>query len=190
VLQSWQIPWQQGSRTFKWKIGVGEIERELQLLHQLAAMLPPSAQLRLDANGGLSLSQAALWLEHCDALPQIEFLEQPLGELEAMQQLADRYRTPLALDESVSNLTRLRDCYDRGWRGIFVVKPAIAGSLLQLADFIRQRQLDVVCSTSLESAVGQRAIALWAKEQGFDRRAMGFGVQHWFASEISSCIDF
>jgi O-succinylbenzoate synthase len=186
VLQSWQTPWQQGARTFKWKIGGGAIERELQLLQQLTTAMPKEAQLRLDANGGLSKPQAELWLEQCDGLPQIEFLEQPLADFGAMQALADRYRTPLALDESVSNLARLRDCDDRGWRGIFVVKPAIAGSLIELAAVIHQRQLDVVCSTSLESPIGQRAIALWAKAQGFDRRALGLGVQHWFKDDLFS----
>jgi o-succinylbenzoate synthase len=186
ALTSWQPFWAQGHRTFKWKIGVIEIDRELEILTELITLLPATAKLRLDANGGLSYEQAKVWLEQCEILPRIEFMEQPLFDLATMLKLADRYRTPLALDESVSNLARLRSCYQQGWRGIFVIKPAIAGNLDRLTDFIHQQQLDVVCSTSLESPVGQNAIIRWAKEQGFDQRAMGFGVQHWFTDNFDS----
>lgn len=192
VLTSWQTFWQQGHRTFKWKIGVQETYRELEILQELVAMLPIAAQLRLDANGGLSYEQANTWLEQCDRLSCIEFLEQPSLDLKNMLKLADRYQTPLALDESVSNLVRLQSCYQQGWRGIFVIKPAIAGSLNQLADFIHQHQLDVVCSTSIESPLGQSAICQWAQDQGCDRRALGMGVQHWFNDDFdpTKCSEF
>jgi o-succinylbenzoate synthase len=184
ALTSWQTFWQQGHSTFKWKIGVNETSQELEIFHELVAMLPIGAKLRLDANGGLSYEQASTWLEQCDRLSCIEFLEQPLLDLKDMLKLADRYQTLLALDESVSNLARLQSCYQQGWRGIFVIKPAIAGRLEQLADFIHQHQLDVVCSTSIESPLGQSAIVQWAKEQGCDRRALGMGLQHWFTDNF------
>ncbi len=192
VLTSWQTFWEQGHRTFKWKIGVNETSPELEILHKLVAMLPIGAKLRLDANGGLNYEQASIWLEQCDRLSCIEFLEQPTFDLNAMLRLVDRYRTPLALDESVSNLARLKGCYQQGWRGIFVIKPAIAGHLDQLADFIHHHQLDVVCSTSIESLLGQSAIVQWAQAQGFDRRALGMGVQHWFNDDFdpTKCAEF
>jgi o-succinylbenzoate synthase len=192
ALTSWQTFWQQGQRTFKWKIGVNETSRELEILHELVAMLPVGAKLRLDANGGLSYEQASIWLEQCDRLSCLEFLEQPLLDLQDMLKLADRYQTPLALDESVSNLARLQSCYQQGWRGIFVIKPAIAGRLDQLADFIHQHQLDVVCSTSIESPLGQSAIVQWAQDHGCDRRALGMGVQHWFTDDFdpTKCAEF
>jgi o-succinylbenzoate synthase len=188
VLTSWQPFWAQGHRTFKWKIGVAETGRELAILAQLVSILPAGAKLRLDANGGLSYQQARIWLEYCADLPTIEFMEQPVRALADLLQLADRHATPLALDESVCNLARLVSCYQQGWRGIFVIKPAIAGNLDQLADFIHDHQLEVVCSTALESPLGQSAIIQWAKEQGFDQRALGMGVQHWFADDFDSTI--
>src|SRR5919199_2853020 len=54
ALQSWQTPWHQGNRTFKWKIGVAAITQELKLFNQLIQGLPLSAKLRLYANGGLT----------------------------------------------------------------------------------------------------------------------------------------
>jgi o-succinylbenzoate synthase len=192
ALTNWQTFWEQGHSTFKWKIGVHDTSQELEILHELVAMLPLGAKLRLDANGGLSYEQAHTWLEQCDRLSCLEFLEQPLLDLQDMLTLANRYSTPLALDESVSNLARLQSCYQQGWRGIFVIKPAIAGSLEQLANFIHQQDLDVVCSTSIESSLGQSAIAQWAQAQGFDRRALGMGMQHWFSDDFdpTKCANF
>jgi o-succinylbenzoate synthase len=66
ALNAWQTPWQQGYRTFKWKIGVAPIHQELDLFQQLVNLLPSGTKLRLDANGGLNLEQAKLWLGECD----------------------------------------------------------------------------------------------------------------------------
>jgi o-succinylbenzoate synthase len=184
ALHSWQASWARGHRTFKWKIGVANIDQELEVLAQLLSQIPATGQLRLDANGGLSYEQTKIWLTACAHWPQIEFIEQPLMDLTTLRHLADRYPTPLALDELVSNLAQLQNCYRQGWRGIFVIKPAIAGALDRLADFIQQQQLDVVCSSSLESQLGQSAIGQWAQERGFDRRALGMGVQHWFTDDF------
>jgi o-succinylbenzoate synthase len=188
ALTAWQNPWQMGYRTFKWKIGVGEIDEELELLGQLldgqASPLvngfPPETQLRLDANGSLSFPAACRWLEACADRPQIEFIEQPVADLEGMMELADRYPIPLAIDELVSNLSKLKDCYKRGWRGIYVIKPAIAGDLQKLSDFIQSHQLDVVVSSSLETAIGQNIIQRWATAQGFQQRIPGMAVAQWF----------
>jgi o-succinylbenzoate synthase len=191
ALTEWQTPWQNGYRTFKWKIGVGEIDRELELLKQLldgqasplVNRFPPEIQLRLDANGSLSFSDACRWLEACADRPQIEFIEQPVADLEGMMELADRYPTPLAIDELVGNLAKLKNCYERGWRGIYVVKPAIAGDLQKLSDFIQTHQLDVVVSSSLETAIGQNIIQRWAIAQGFQQHIPGMAVEQWFPQD-------
>jgi o-succinylbenzoate synthase len=179
-LSEWQTPWQTGHRTFKWKIGVEDIDKELELLQQLLERLPPKIQLRLDANGSLSFSAACRWLETCINQPQIEFVEQPVADLEGMMDLANRYPTALAIDELVGNLGKLKNCYERGWRGIYVVKPAIAGDLPKLSDFIQTHQLDVVVSSSLETTIGQNIIQRWAKAQGFQQRIPGMAVEQWF----------
>lgn len=157
-----------------------------------------AVKLRLDANGGLSVAAAERWLQVCDALAmgdglgvEVEFLEQPLpvGEEVAMQQLASQYQTPLALDESVATLQDLQRCCDRGWSGIVVIKPSIAGFPSQLRQVCCDRNLDWVLSSVFETAIGRQAIfqlaenlVADAKEQGrkAPNRALGFGLSHWF----------
>lgn len=200
ALDSWQTPWQQGYRTFKWKIGVEDFHQELDQFQQLVNLLPVGAKLRLDANGGLNLAQAKLWLGECDRcgdrllqknpesnlepnhqLAKIEFLEQPLpvenfGDL---LDLANNYSTKIALDESVATLGQLKTCYAQGWRGIFVIKPSITGYSDRLREFFHHHSIDAVFSSSLETAIGRDHALRLGQELSNCDRALGFGVDHW-----------
>ncbi|MBK4729915.1 o-succinylbenzoate synthase [Oxynema sp. CENA135] len=199
-----QILWKQGYRTFKWKIGVAPIEAELKSFQQLVrslrdSFLQETALLRLDANGALTYDQACRWLETCERLGEIEhlplkieFLEQPLavGDLDEMLQLADRFAIPLALDESVAGLSQLRQVYREGWRGIFVIKPCIAGSPSELRQFCQTQEIDAVFSSVFETQVGrQAALKIAAELQNPGGRAVGFGVTHWFEDGEEVSID-
>lgn len=183
ALQVWPSLWQQGYRTFKWKIGVAAIAEELALFEQLLHALPPSATLRLDANAGLTLDEADCWLQHCDcvkslesSLPNLEYLEQPLppAQLQTMLELGRRYTTPIALDESVATLHQLQRCHQQGWSGIVVIKPAIAGSPARLRQFCQTHSIDAVFSTAFETAIGRHAGLSLAAELGNPDRSVGY----------------
>ncbi|MCY7321733.1 MAG: o-succinylbenzoate synthase, partial [Phormidesmis sp. CAN_BIN36] len=182
ALDRWQDLWEQGYRTFKWKIGVALIEDEIHQFEQLIQQLPPQAFLRLDANAGLNFSLAKTWLQVCDSHSNLEFLEQPLAvtQLDLMQELSQKYSTPIAIDESVATLSQLQDCYQKGWRGIFVIKPAIVGSPSQLRKFCQETAIDTVFSSVFETAIGQQAGLRLAAELSPKNRAVGFGTSHWF----------
>jgi o-succinylbenzoate synthase len=184
ALESWQSLYTSGARTFKWKIGVAPIQQEIDTFAQLVTALPPRS-LRLDANGGLSYDEAHHWLQKCDRYG-VEFLEQPLppAEFDAMLQLSRQYKTPIALDESVATIAQLEQCYAAGWRGIFVVKAAIAGSPSRLRSFCQNHRVDIVWSSVFETAIAQRYIQdrlIPSVQTG--ERAIGFGVNHWFADQ-------
>lgn len=187
ALCAWQDLWNQGYRSFKWKIGVAPLQTEIANFQRLSQALPPEAKLRLDANGGLSDQEAQQWLQVCDSAG-IEFLEQPLPEdqLDAIVKLSRKYKTPIALDESVATLPQLQACYDQGWRGIFVIKPAIAGSLCQLREFCQQPSLQAVFSSVFETAVGRQAALKLATELSSPGYAIGFGTHHWFKDELDA----
>ena len=182
ALNKWKIGWNQGIKTFKWKISVQPIATEISILRQLIQNIPAAAKLRLDANGGLSYQQAQQWLKIADQTGKIEFLEQPLPpqKLPELLKLATEFTTPLALDESVATFPQLTDCYQQGWRGIFVIKPGIFGFPQRLRDFCQQHQIDLVFSSVLETEIGKQAALRLAQELGSSGRALGFGVDHWF----------
>jgi len=202
ALSALQMLWLEGYRTFKWKIGVAAIEEELNIFQQLIEAMHnlcdrESAFLRLDANGGLSYSQAKTWLEACDKVKatnfsaSIEFLEQPLPvtQFQEMVELNAIYATPIALDESAANLDRIQECYSQGWRGIFVIKPAICGSPSQLRKFCQNHHIDAVFSSVFETEIGRQAGLNLATELSLNKRALGFGTDSWF-DDNHSILDF
>jgi O-succinylbenzoate synthase len=196
VLEAWQSLWHQGYSTMKWKIGVYPTDLELEILRLLVQKLPASAKLRLDANGKLSYKQAQLWLATCDELntsqeltAEVEFMEQPLAveEFAAMLELSGLYQTAIALDESAATLKQLENCFQQGWRGIFIIKPAIAGSPFYLRQFCRQHNIDAVFSSVFETSIGRKAaLQLAAELSPANPRALGFGVNHYFDADNES----
>ncbi len=168
--------------TFKWKIGVYPLAAEITILQQLVSRLPDQIKLRLDANGGLTLSEAHQLLQVTDKMPQVEFIEQPLppSKFTEMMALATKYQTSLALDESVTNIRQLQACYHQGWRGVFVIKSAIAGRPSRLRQFCQQYPLDLVFSSVFETSVGRQAALKLAAELGNKQRAVGFGTDYYF----------
>lgn len=188
ALQSWQRAWDEGYSTFKWKIGVGRFEEEIKIFNQLMEILPKSVKLRLDANGGLTTQEADSWLKICDRAGIIEFIEQPLPpeKFQSMLTMSTKHDTAIALDESVATIDQLEDCYQKGWRGIFVIKAAIAGSPKRLFQFCQDYNIDTVFSSVFETSIArQMALQLAGK---LSHRAVGFGVNHWFADDDS--LDF
>lgn len=189
ALDQWKTLWRQGYQTFKWKIGIDEISKEIKIFNSLIQKLPKSAKLRLDANGGLSYESAKLWLTTCENIKnKIEFIEQPLSvdKFSEMLELSNTYHTKIALDESVATLQQLEECYKQGWRGIFVIKPGIVGSPSQLRKFCQQHQIDVVFSSVFETAIGREAALKLAAELSQNNRAVGFGINHFFTEKDSN----
>ncbi len=185
AIDAWQGLWLQGYTTFKWKIGVAPIAQEVAIWEQLMMALPLDAQLRLDANGGLNYLEASQWLQICSREPRIEFIEQPLPieEIVATIELSQLYPTPIALDESIATWDKLQAVYRQGWRGIYVIKPGIAGFPWRLSNFIAEHQLDVVFSSVLETRIGRTAVLKLASQLNL-QRALGFGVEEWFDDDL------
>lgn len=170
-----------GYLSFKWKVAVGAVDDELGIFDDLLAALPAYAKLRLDANGGWNRRQAAKWLERCAERP-VEFVEQPVkpGDEAALLGLAADYPVTLALDESVTDLSAARRWQGKGWRGVFVIKPALAGPLDELVAWVVATKADVVLSSVIETALGRAAILRTALTQPLTERALGFGVGEIF----------
>jgi O-succinylbenzoate synthase len=139
-------------RTFKWKVATEPDPLERQLLDQLLLELPPTARLRLDANGGWDRSTAQAWMQRLRDEPRLDWLEQPLAvkDQAGLEQLAAL--GPVALDESLDQHPELR----RSWSGWQVRRPALEGDprvlLRELQAGLPQRML----STAFETGIGRR----------------------------------
>ena len=168
--------------TYKWKIGVESFTKEIAIFEKLVKFLPLNSRLRLDANGGLTLEDAQLWLSFTDQIRQIEFIEQPLppDQFAELLTLSQNFKTAIALDESVSSLKQLKTCYELGWRGIYVIKAAIIGSPRQLENCFQIKAIDIVFSSVFETSIGQQAVLALAQKFNNCDRPLGFGVNQWF----------
>ena len=178
----------EGFVAFKWKVGVFAVAEELAMLDDLVAGLPCGARLRVDANGVWTSQQAARWLARCAERP-IEFVEQPCladataGPAQQRQTddllcgLARDFPTPIALDESATGLASLRSWCERGWPGVVVVKPALAGAPAEVLALLAKHAVDAVFSSALETVVGrQAALQMAFRYRGPQERALGFGI--------------
>ena len=176
-----------GFRTFKWKVGVGDLADELALLDDLCAALPSGAKLRLDANGAWDRRHAERWLERCADRP-IEFVEQPCfapaQETESARRrvddallgLAHDYPTPIALDESLVRDGDVERWLGAGWPGWLVVKPSLLGDIEGAIAALTKAKAHVVFSSALETSVGARTALQQAFRWPGERKALGFGV--------------
>jgi len=163
--------------TYKWKIGVYPCQDEQNIFLDLVKSLSPGCKLRLDANGGMTLQQTKKWLSLMENYQQaVEYLEQPLPtqELEEMLKLSKDYVIPIALDESVAGLGQIEDCYIKGWRGIYVIKPAIAGSVFKLSKICLGLDIDIVVSTVFETQIGRSMSLYLAQKLANPQRALGY----------------
>jgi O-succinylbenzoate synthase len=83
----------------------------------------------------------------------------------------------------VATLQQLQRCYEQGWRGLMILKPAIAGSPRLLRRFSQQHSLTVIFSSVLETEIGRQAGLRLAAELATPGYAQGFGVGHWFGDD-------
>lgn len=169
-----------GFRAFKWKVGAGDPADELSLLDDVLAALPSGSKLRLDANGAWDRRQSERWLERCAERP-IEHVEQPVSPenraaVDLLLGLAGDYPTPIALDESLVGQSEIETWLDRGWPGVYVIKPGLLADPRTVLDRLHRARARVVFSSCLETAVGARDSLGWAFAWPGEARALGFGV--------------
>jgi len=181
-----------GFRTFKWKVGVGDVADELALLDDVCARLPEGARLRLDANGAWPRRAAERWLERTAERP-VEFVEQPSFAKAAegparvrrtedlLRGLAEDFPTPIALDESLVGDGDVARWLAQGWPGVFVIKPSLCGDITTVLAQLAAAKAAVVFSSALETAVGAKSALVRAFGWQGPVRALGFGVWPLFA---------
>jgi O-succinylbenzoate synthase len=145
-------PLKAAALTLKWKLAAHPDPLERLLLEELLALLPSTARLRLDANGGWDRPTANAWADRLAGEPRLEWLEQPLppGDQEGLDALAQLL--PVALDESLRVDPSLR----QRWPGWQVRRPALEGDPRPLLAELRAGRPRLMVSTALETGIGRR----------------------------------
>ncbi len=173
-----------GFTVAKLKVGVAPVDDEIVALQRLAATLPPTLRLRLDANRAWPLAAARRFVTACAGLP-VDGLEEPLANPDPalLASLQATATFPLAIDESTHLLDAAFFHHPPVRR--LVLKPARHGGLLastELALRARASGLEVIVTSALESACGIATLAHLATAVAPDA-VHGLATVDWLASD-------
>ena len=145
----------EGYRKIKLKIKPGQ---DLDYLRAVHERLGPDAPLMADANNAYTLDD----VDHLIQLDDLDLVmvEQPLAwdDVARHAELQRRMRTPICLDESITNLARAEDMIRLRAGRIVNIKPGrVAGFTASKAihDLCEANQVPVWCGGMLESGIGR-----------------------------------
>lgn len=145
----------EGYRKIKLKIKPGH---DLDYLHTVRERLGPDAPLMADANNAYTLADT----DHLVQLDDLDLVmvEQPLAwdDVARHAELQKRMRTPICLDESITNIARAEDMIRLRAGRIVNIKPGrVAGFTASKAihDLCESNDIPVWCGGMLESGIGR-----------------------------------
>lgn len=146
-----------GCRTAKVKVaepGQG-IADDADRVAAVREAIGPDARIRIDANGGWSVEEALAAIPRLDrAAGGLEYVEQPVADVEDLARVRRRVGVPIAADESIR---RAEDPYrvrDLEAADIAVLKVQPLGGVRACLEIAERIGLPVVVSSALETSVG------------------------------------
>lgn len=121
----------------KVKVATGSLRENEARVAAVRAAAGPATRIRLDANGGWSVSGAIAAITRLERYG-LELVEEPVtsGDFAAMAQVRRAVHTPIAADESVRDLASARRALDAGGADLLVVKPMVVGGLAASREII------------------------------------------------------
>lgn len=176
-----------GFRVFKIKVGNHPIKlaKTLYNLH----LKFPGVTFRLDANQTWPIEKVKKYSKLFVNLP-VEYIEEPVAyESEnKLNTVIENCELPVALDESISDLSSLSAQIENEEIQAFIIKPTIFGSILNLIDTISSRKhlIDkLVITSAFESGIGLNQLSWIAALVGSKERAHGLNTNHYFDSRLT-----
>ncbi len=145
----------------------------------------PGGSVRVDANGGWSVEQAAQVLTVL-ARFELEYAEQPcatLGELAALRRLVD---VPLAADESIRRAEDPLAVRAAGAADVVVLKAQPLGGVRSALEIAAACGLPVVVSSAVESSVGLAAGVALAAALPDLRYACGLATLSLLSGDVTA----
>ena len=186
----------QGFSCIKMKIGAIDFKTELDLLKSIRKEYAPSdIELRVDANGAFSSSEALEKLKWLSDL-QLHSIEQPIkqGQWQEMARLCEETPLPIALDEELIGIfseEEKKKMIDTINPQYIILKPSLVGgfkgsdSWIEIAE---KKNIDWWITSALESNVGLNAIAQYTFSKN-SKLPQGLGTGSLFTNNIPSPLE-
>ncbi len=175
-----------GFKTIKIKVGRESIDKDVEIVKLIFRNFENKVKLRLDANSKWDFEQAQYFDNGLSGL-NIEYIEQPVENIEELIKLSKESRIPIALDEAIDRVDSIPDLVQNSNINHFVLKPSIMGSMHELMDIIKLIQSKgrtAVISSAFESAVGRSALVYLASQTS-DNTSHGLAVSNYFLNDIA-----
>jgi o-succinylbenzoate synthase len=141
--------------------------------------------VRVDANGGWTVSEAVEAAAALTADGPLEYLEQPCATVPELAELRRRVDVPIAADESIRKADDPLHVVRSGAADIAVLKVAPLGGVRKLLDIVAQIDVPIVVSSALDSAVGIGRGLLAAAALPELRHACGLGTGGLFLDDVT-----
>lgn len=180
-----------GCTTAKVKVAErGQGERDdIDRVAAVRDVMGPHARIRVDANGGWSLTQAADMLAALAPF-DLEYAEQPCADVRDLARLRidlahQGVDVPIAADESIRKAEDPLEVARLRAADVIVVKVAPLGGVASALDVVAECGLPAVVSSAIDSSVGLRAgVALAAALPDLDH-ACGLGTGALLSADVT-----
>ena len=180
-----------GCTTAKVKVAErGQGERDdIDRVAAVRDVMGPHARIRVDANGGWSLTQAADMLAALAPF-DLEYAEQPCADARDLARLRidlahQGVDVPIAADESIRKAEDPLEVARLRAADVIVVKVAPLGGVASALDVVAECGLPAVVSSAIDSSVGLRAgVALAAALPDLDH-ACGLGTGALLSADVT-----
>lgn len=181
----------QGFKVLKLKIGALDFEKECALLFDIRKKFSEqNLQIRLDANGGFSNSEALEKLKNLADF-SVHSIEQPIApkQIKKMQMLCEKSPIPIALDEELIGVLEEAKKYDllKKIRPQYIIlKPSLLGGFKHSEAWMliaKKLKIGFWVTSALESNIGLNALAQWVAFLNL-KGTQGLGTGNLFTNNI------
>jgi O-succinylbenzoate synthase len=153
---------EKGYITFKIKVGRNDFKDDLNLVKIIRAEFGKELKIRLDANGKWSLEEAKSNLEKLSHY-NIEYIEEPCSGIENLIALSTFAPLPVAIDESLKNLSDAYGIIEETKISFLIIKPMISGGFFETLEIIARgalKEKNIIISSSFETPLGKSLLVL------------------------------
>jgi O-succinylbenzoate synthase len=172
-----------GARTAKVKVAEPgqSLADDVARVNAVRALVPT---VRVDANGGWTVDEAAYAAMALTADGPLEYLEQPCATVAELAELRRRIDVPIAADESIRKAEDPLHVVRANAADVAVLKVAPLGGVHKLLEIAAAIDIPVVVSSALDSAVGIGRGLLAAAALPDLRHACGLGTGGLFVDDV------
>jgi len=184
-----------GYHCVKLKVGAIDFDTELEIIAGIRDQFSPSdIEIRLDANGGFTPTEALEKLEKLSTF-NIHSIEQPIRQkqCEVMADLCQKSPIPIVLDEELIGVNPLEkgNILEQIKPAYIILKPSLIGGFRESEEWIQLAEkynINYWITSALESNIGLNAIAQWTFTLN-SKLPQGLGTGQLYHNNIPSSLE-